>query len=49
MEDSSVEIHANYLSLVRKEYNVSTLCSEINKDIEKIKEDFQRVKIELEK
>lgn len=48
-DSESVEIHANYLSLMRKQFNILQLCEQINQDISKIKEDCQKVKTQLEK
>lgn len=43
-ENSNVEIHANYLSLASKEFSLTTLCDEINRDIAKVKEECQKIK-----
>ena len=48
-ELQSVELHANYLSLIQEELNIVELCHEIERDVKGVKVICERTKIELEK
>jgi hypothetical protein len=42
-------MNSNYLSFVRKEYNIKEVCTKIRNDIEQMKKECKLIKRDMEK